>query len=256
MKHKLLLKGLTSLVLSIILFTACQDPQTSPTPTPTPTPVPTPTPTQRFRLKQYYESQPGSATVVFSNLTYDSTGRLASYTQNGGITSTLFYNNQGQLIRQSKSISSRTIEIDTYTSNANGKITTIKTTFYSRGNAPMDQTTQIEYNADQLPNKITITGSSASTFYEYSNGNIVTVRNSSSTIPTATYIYDDKKNPFYGLIGFLAQFNGTANELFEVFNKNNLIRPGCTYQYDSNGLLTNVTYGLYQSQIVYEYETY
>ena len=119
------------------------------------------------------------------------------------------------------------------------------------------QTFEIEYNADRLPQKVISSigrGVVLSTsFYTYSNGNIISARYESFpyiSVDTRSYVYDDKPNPYYGLIGF-------DRSLFDLTNRNNAIYALYSYEYDSNGLLTKVTANQLPAYTeTYEYEPY
>lgn len=251
MKRTLFLKSLTSFVISLTLF-SCQDHLT------------TPTGPQRFRLKRTVFS---AATLPSNSVTtynYNNSGKLASIISAAGSDSTqytLVYNSQGQLAsREGRNTLFGQVRLlrNTYEYDATGNLTTIKS--YSdlnqnAGSLALIGTIQIEYNADRLPQTVTSTaeGVTQTATYTYGNGNIVRIDYSASSsgqpASSSTFTYDDKRNPYYGLIGSLTG-------IVDIINRSNIIEPNVNYQYDSNGLLISRATSRLSARTTFEYETY
>ncbi len=162
--------------------------------------------------------------------------------------------------REGRDATDGLIEQTTFESDARGNIVTVetKTNGYpdQNGNSTFNRTTKIEYNADQLPEietSIVGEGIPNRTRYTYSNGNIVrSLLQTPVIVVSIGYVYDDKPNPLYGLVGFTA-------ELFDIVNRNNVVNPSFyTYEYDSNNLLIKRVYntGSIVQTTTYAYELY
>ncbi|WP_460971147.1 hypothetical protein [Spirosoma migulaei] len=265
-------------VLTIpIVFSACQDHQLTPDP-------------ERFRLKKTVYTNaikfntPYRKEVVYS---YNSTGNLekevatitSTYENRVIITLSAFvYDAQNRLIRINSesdlgaNLPIRRIE---YTYDADGNIAketaSVSYTGKNTGDYTIIGQSVFTYAGSRFPLKQVYTNSSTVQVYDYtySNGNIsqlVSTQTAATPYPavTNTYQYDDKPNPYYGVI----RGDGLTAA---VINKNNVIdemtSPAPKYKrvltYDSLGLLTKLNivyppdpYYNYNSQTTYEYEKY
>ncbi len=185
----------------------------------------------------------------------------------------LSYDQQKRLVRMEGLPSDRRISFRyTYLyTNRNSQPTFIlyaPTTTDSLFNSRQKTVYQVYYGADERPTKITSSPNyndyGTTDEYTYANGNIVTIRQSSSykyaEPHTTQYEFDDKPNPFYklyvgvptpGLIGF-----NRIKQLFfhqdNPFNPNNIIDPLAkdSYAYDSTGHITKT------GRTTFEYETF
>ena len=260
-----------------IVFSACQDHRLTPNP-------------ERFRLKKTVYTTaikfntPYRQEVVYS---YNSTGNLEK--EISTITNTYENRVVTQLSAFTYDAQNRLIRIDSEAdSGVNPPIRRIEYTYDADGNIA-EETTSVSYTGKNTGD-YTIIGQSVFTYagsrfpvkqvytnsptvhvydYTYSNGNIsqlVSTQTAATPYPavTNTYQYDDKPNPYYGVI----RSDGLTAA---VANKNNVIdeitSPAPKYKrvltYDSLGLLTklNIVYPPdpnynYNSQTTYEYEKY
>ncbi|AKD54591.1 hypothetical protein [Spirosoma radiotolerans] len=127
------------------------------------------------------------------------------------------------------------------------------------------QDIKIEYDGTELPVKLTTINwdpvtSNAQPLsqlveqYIYNEGNIIEVARSENGGPALTvrYQYDDKPNPFYGLVGLVI----TNGPLFNLVNRNNVITANKQYSYNSVGLMTKVVGGDPYSEQTYGFEAY
>ncbi len=260
MKLNLFGKWALSLVLSILLF-SCQDHAL-------------PTSKERFRLKKTVLTTIQGATTTTYN--YNTNGQLANYVTLSGtlpgtpsLTTVLFYDAQNRLIRAEDPPGFFRV---VYDYDQNGRIRFIKVYSDPKMDGSFDSSREqfeLEYDgSSQFPVRSTSTVNNVfpipitKTVYTYSNGNVVQVDVSFSDpngFPSSSTIqYDDKPNPYFGLINF-----GTNTGLrpdIRTFSRNNAIRSGETLIYDARGLLIGLnvisTNSRFNSQTTYEYEVY
>ena len=243
---------------------------------------------QRFRLKKTVGSPivlPPNDDIITFIYDYNAQGKLtielSSFSSPAGVvrslrTSTFTYDSQTKLTRIDSQFipETGTLYRYDYIYDANGNIAT--ETFSADVDKPHTGNYQViskktyTYNGSLFPATMTseilpATRSSelGKQEYTYSNGDIVkqvfTPKNPNQTTTTGIYQYDDKPNPYYGLIrgdGF-----GTGS-----FSKNNLIgfvpqgNDLTTYTYNSLGLVTkrvaHISGFNYDLQTTYEYEAY
>lgn len=261
MNLNFLVKNLAYVALFVTLI-SCEDHQTAPG-------------TQRFRLKKTVNST--SVSPTFTTIyNYNSAGKLASYVESSPaqnpVITTLQYDNQGRLVAMEEKatgivIGSTTQDIvtgrATYDYDGNGNITSI--TKYTddpnqaKGNLTVKEITLLEYGANKLPGKVTIMNNGVATsqfLYSYTNGNIVKIDypeagNGGQIISSTTFLYDDKPNPYYGLLTF-------RQNIFNTINRNNAYISPTTnmFEYNSDGLLIKSLGSRLLAQTTYEYEAY
>ncbi|WP_020600048.1 hypothetical protein [Spirosoma panaciterrae] len=249
--------GILALMVS---FSACQDhriPQA---------------PGSKFRIKKVTVGYENATDYSYSIYTYMSTGLLASvdqYTVKGNSAAVqnsktvMTYDGQGKILKAEMQLLSSNgaaqwvpFQNYTYEYDKNGIITQIKRYDLANPASPVliDQHL-LEYNVARLPIKQSYTIGTHQWVeqYTYSGGNVVKVdRNDNlSGLSTLVFQYDDKPNPFYGLI--------TGPPSYTIFSANNIITPNQIYTYDSNGLLIKGTlavsgFGNYITK--FEYEPY
>lgn len=238
---------------------------------------------QRFRIKTVKTMTPSQdntrlTTEVYN---YDSNSRLVSYvsgTETNSLGPTgdssrtvLNYNAQGRIenifteTRDLVNTASGVVRLwrpnfnYIYEYDLNGNISVMKLVAITkdRSRSPnLLEVIRFEYSGAKFPVKVIHTRASDNDQwieqYTYSGANIVKVEesNNQSAPVTKVYQYDNKPNPFYGLI-----IGNKYNDAFTVFNSNNLIASDNQYEYDSNGLLSKVVAagGIVQA---YEYEAY
>ncbi|GAB3785718.1 hypothetical protein GCM10028818_47820 [Spirosoma horti] len=240
---------------------------------------------QRFRIKTVRTTSTDPYTTYISTTTerynYNSNGRLVSYVSGlesnspapiGDSSRTVLnYDAQGRL----ETIFSESWDLvntasgvvrlwrpdfnNTYAYDLNGNISVMRIVAITkdRSRSPnLLEVLRFEYNGAKFPVKVLHTRASDNNQwvdqYTYSGANIVKVEQSDNHAApvTTVYQYDNKPNPFYGLI-----IGTKRNDSFTAFNSNNLIVSGYQYEYDSNGLLLKIVTvdGVVQT---YEYETY
>ena len=186
-----------------------------------------------------------------SNKLQNSTTRFESRGAVSQTTTQFKYDSQGRLTTTEEmstpSGSSRRV---TFGYDATGNLTSAKTESFSPfSSVPVSITQQtFSYGSGKYPTKVT--SDSGAITYTYTNENI-TQATSLSTVESFTY--DDKPNPYYGLVGI-----GIGPS---IFSKNNVISAGKTYSYDTNGLLTLIFTPGEPAQggptsVVYRYEFY
>lgn len=221
----------------------------------------------QFRLKKtVLTNRQGTTTTTYN---YNSDARLANYVvlssalSSTPSTTVLFYDAQNHLIRAEGSPGSTRL---VYDYNENGRIKLVKV--YSdpsmKGSFDsFDKQYEFEYDGSQFPVRSTETINNVfpipvtKSVYTYSNGNVVQIDVSSSNpnlpLVSSTIQYDDKANPYFGLI------TGSSPDP-RIFSRNNAVRPGETQIYDNRGLLTELnvisTNPNFSSKTTYEYEVY
>lgn len=220
---------------------------------------------QRFRLKRVVITNTSADTLVSTTTyTYDSAGKLVRFNYNTGTTPldriyALQYDNQGRLMRKEGTNAAGLVtERTTYNYQANGTVSSIQ--FFSNpdqaGTLRLAYTVTLDYGPDKQPIKQTATSAGDSLMtnvllYTYADGNIVRIDHPNPN-PNQSYyelvMYDDKPNPYYGLIG-------SRDNVFETVNKNNPVRFREQLEYE-NGLLVKLTFFRFSVQIMYEYELY
>lgn len=246
----------------LTVFGACQENQPTAI---TPGPIVSTTATQ-YRLKKTVRSS--STSTITHTYVYNRAGQLAGYTIRAGAAesapgqATVFnYDQQGRLTSAERmpTPSFTTARLSyTYDDNGNLSLIAVNEDLNKDGQFKLTQTITLQYGADKLPVKTTVTSGSRTetTRYTYDRGNAVKteqiINAGSDQTPIVQYRHDDKPNPMVGLP------IGTPNA--EMFNKNNIIYEGSEMTY-SNGLLTLVRTNVkeapeVQSYIKYEYEAY
>jgi len=225
---------------------------------------------QRFRIKAVRTITPDPYTTYLSTTTerynYDSNGRLVSYVSGlesnspapiGDSSRTVInYDAQGRIetifseSRDLVNTASGVVRLwrpdfnNTYEYDLNGNISVMKIVAITkdRSRSPnLLEVLRFEYTGAKFPVKVLHTTPSNNDQwteqYTYSGANIVKVEQSDnhSAPVTKVYQYDNKPNPFFGLI-----IGTKRNDSFTVFNSNNLIASDYQYEYDSNGLLSKV----------------
>ncbi|GAB4032668.1 hypothetical protein [Spirosoma gilvum] len=244
----------------LVSFSACQDhriPQA---------------PGSKFRIKKVTVGYENATDYSYSIYTYTNNGLLASIDQfsvKGNSSAVqnsktvMTYDGQGKILKAEMQLPSSNgatqwvpFQNYSYEYDKNGVITQVKRYDLANPASPVliDQYL-LEYNAAKLPSKVsyTIGANQWVEQYTYIGGNVVKVdRNDNlSGLATLTFNYDNKSNPFYGLI--------TGPPSYTIFSANNIIAPNQVYTYDSNGLLTKGTlavsgFGNYITK--FEYEPY
>lgn len=206
------------------------------------------------------------------------TQRAQGNNQDSYYTSLLTYNDQGQLVsfeQQPDYSAPGTVKPSRYSYEYDdkGNVVTVKYTSYSSPgviNANASQTIRLVYaSSSRFPSRITfyndVFGEDYTYEYTYDGGKVVAIKKSSvqTTLPEFNYIrtyqFDNKPNPFYRLYSGVPEpdlFNSAKRNTFyenNIFNQNNIIQPGYSYEYDSYGNLIKLT-GTYTA--TYEYEPY
>lgn len=223
----------------------------------------------RLRIKKWISQSDTYKYYNFITYTYDNMGRLASFnSQQGkvccfttGQTTVLKYNQLGQLISVEGLPNGDTTGqffayLDTYEYDSKGNPVLIKN--YT---SPIYQQTPLVYRSDDkhdydatgLLIKSTISNPSSQAVYDYvySNGNMISIKDNDRST-TNTYQYDDKPNPFYGLLSSSLRTPATS-----IYSKNNVISTGATYTYDSAGIIVKAVSSDPKLRIdMYEYEQY
>jgi hypothetical protein len=253
----------------LLLLTACEDHR-----------IPA---VQRFRIKIIRTLEPGPYNTRLSTETYsyDSQGRLAQFVSGTEINpvspisdssrTAIHYDGQGRIeniFRETHDLvntASGVVNIwrpdfnSTYEYDTNGNITVMKLFGITkdRSRSPnLLEVLQFEYDGTKFPVKVLYTAPSANSQwterYTYSGDNIVNVERSDNRAAPVTkaYQYDNKLNPFYGLLT-----GNVGNDAFIALNRNNVVTSDKNYFYDTNGFLSKV---IDASGIVstYEYEAY
>lgn len=259
----------TSVWVLVLIVTSCQDhriPQS-----------------QRFRVKTIRTTTHDSneSRLVTVSYNYDSQGRLVSRVSGTEIKpvvpigdssrTVLNYDAQGRIdtiateTRDLVNTASGVVHLwrpdfkYLYEYDLNGNLSVMKLVAITkdRSRSPnLLEVIRFEYAGTALPVKAIHTRASDNyqwiEQYTYSGANIVRVETSDnqSAPVTTVYQYDNKPNPFYGLI-----IGSKRNDSFLIFNRNNMVSSDNQYAYDSNGLLSKVVAvgGIEQT---YEYETY
>ncbi|MVM32666.1 hypothetical protein GO755_21675 [Spirosoma sp. HMF4905] len=227
--------------------------------------------TQRFRIKKIRTTYAdANATGTANTYNYDGNGRLANYVGYYGNSSLpsdstiISYDTQGRIqgiLHESwyayRSVW-RPIVSYTYEYDMSGNISVIKEYFINvlPTSPSLVKEFQLAYGDTKFPVKVTSDFWDSSGFklgqsveqYTYNGGNIVKVEKSEnqSANVTTTFQYDDKPNPYYGLI--------TGEPDIRMFSMNNAVTSDKQYMYDSNGLLTKVVTTTATTE--YEYEAY
>ncbi|QMW06539.1 hypothetical protein [Spirosoma foliorum] len=216
---------------------------------------------------------------------YDDSGRLMSIIDNTVIPTvtsyafgrtTMEYDSQGRLSQIENLIEPTNNNPvltfyyrTTYDYDANSNIVAIKKykVFKSDPAHPfLQEDSKLTYGSTVFPVKIDTKINDGSQFdpeldftqeYTYSAGNVVEVKrtdrpthyNGYNTYTTSQVLqYDDKPNPFYGLI--------IGSPDVSTFSKNNVIESTRLYTYDTNGLLSKIALRDGTSETTYEYESY
>lgn len=215
----------------------------------------------RYRLKTIKYS----VNLRTFTLTYDSTGRIASYNYGSNATNwTLGYDSQNRV----RSIyfldrGQNGNYTNLYTYNQQSQLTQVTRTRYpGRSTEPLTPQLQSTYDLSYastsatVPSKLITTylnpNSSLEQIYTFSGGNAIQVGDK-------TYSYDNTPNPYRGLFGLNLYFSldrgdglpvpispFAPSQLFtdlgvKVFNQNN-ITTDATLTYNSNGLVTKIAY--------------
>ncbi|WP_460934380.1 hypothetical protein [Spirosoma humi] len=247
----------------LLLFTACEDHR-----------IPS---VQRLRIKTVRTIIPGldDTRLTTETYNYDSKGRLIQYVSGtetkpvvpiGDSSRTVInYDGQGRIEniftegRGLVNTASGVVYLwrpsfnTTYAYDGNGNITVMKlfAITQDRSQSPnLLEVLQFEYDGTKFPVKVIHTTTSNNhqwtERYTYSGDNIVNVESSDNQSATTTYQYDNKPNPFYGLLT-----GEKRNDAFIALNKNNVMTNDKQYLYDTNGLLSKV---IAADGVVYTYE--
>ncbi len=243
-----------SVYVLFLLFTACEDHR-----------IPE---VQRFRIRTTRTVAPNQdetrlTTVAYN---YDSNGRLVQYVSStetnrpstaDSSRTAINYDAQGKiknalvetwdLVNTASGVVRlwRPALNSTYEYDMSGNITVMKIFGITKDRSRdpyLFETLQFGYNGTKFPVKVVHTRASDNYQWTeqltYSGDNIVSVErsdNQSATTKTA-YQYDNKLNPFYGLI-----IGDKTNDTFIALSRNNVVTSEKQYSYDSNGFLSKVT---------------
>lgn len=244
-----------SVCVLFLLFSACEDHR-----------IPE---VQRFRIKTTKTIAPDPdqirlTTVIYN---YDSNGRLVQYvssTETNNPVSTIDSSRTGINYDAQGKIKNALVETwdlvntasglvrlwrpslnSTYEYDMSGNITVMKIFGITKDRSRdpyLLETLQFGYNGIKFPVKVIHTRASDNyqwtEQYTYSGDNIVSVERSDNQSATTkiAYQYDNKLNPFYGLIT-----GDKTNDTFTALNRNNVVTSDKQYSYDSNGFLSKVT---------------
>lgn len=265
MRNNFSIKALISLTILIIL-TACQDHKDVPG-------------IERFRLKKTTFTVPFFKQNTTVTYTYGNTGLLEkeislnefenapSLTRTR--TSIFTYNTQNRLIRIDRKENPDTDEnavtrfefIYDNADNISTQLISVDRDSPRTGRYVVTSQTSYTYNSNRFPATLTTTlpqrpsSSTQSSAFTYTNGNLTqeVVSNTNDQPRTFVYQFDNKINPYYGIIrseGILISF---------IASKNNFIKPNTIFTYNSKGLLiqeNSTPPNGVPSQTVYDYETY
>lgn len=223
-----------------------------------------PPPSSRFRLKTASTFSTNNQ-ISRTDFNYDQLNRQASFTREDGSRGIFLYDEQSrykQLDEFSPTDTTRTYF--TYDSTSNDFIA--KTVRYNSTTGQEDVITIPYYTIDVNKRLVNIKavsgyGSPYETYdFSYTGDNIT--REGVLWAPRryyeVTFYYDDKPNPFYGLIG--PNISG-----IQRFSRNNLTKFTTTispysvsyqYEYNSQGLPTKVTNLYTKTQTTFTYEAY
>lgn len=227
--------------------------------------------TQQYRIKQVRTTYvDANATGTTTTYNYDGSGRLVSYVGYYGNptlpndSTSINYDAQGRIATivhagwsAYKKIWNPSVSYS-YEYDVSGNISTVNEYFINvlPTSPSLVKKFQLAYDGTKFPVKVTSDFWDIGGFklgqsveqYTYAGGNIVKVEKSGnqSANGTSTFQYDDKPNPYYGLI--------TGEPDIRIFSKNNAVTSDKQYTYDSNGLLTKVVTTTATTE--YEYETY
>ncbi len=214
-----------------------------------------------FRLKTL-EKANGSTT-----LTYDQNNRVASYTNSFGEKGLFFYDDQGRYTEfkrladaQNPTIGTRMLF--TY-SNGTNDFTFNRYSFQSssenriaNGTYKVDSNKRVTGFEEFAP---ALNGQD----YEYTGDNITTIKFVvGRSLTTRTYEFDDKPNPFYGLIlpGFDEYLRYNRNNVTKVTGVDQTggkqILEEYIYEYNDKGLPTKVTKKDGTGEIRLSYESF
>ena len=215
--------------------------------------------TQRFRIKKVIPGNSSAYDVhkYDGEYKYDNGGRLIE-----GAGFTYYYDGKGNLT-DAKGIGKSKRYY--YSTDTKGRVTgALETDDYGSMGEFTRAQYWLDYSNDRLPVKITkAVGSPAAarqfTYADlsYSGENIVQmkvrIKNETDSYDLSNSIqtlqYDDKPNPFYGLI--------VVDLDSRLFSENNRLDTNYTYAYDANGLLTKITLKYDGSTVQdFEYEVY
>lgn len=201
-----------------------------------------PTSPQRLRLKTVTSTNTDGTTTQ-TTFEYDVQNRLVAYNDYTGLRNTITYDAQNQYQQIDNSVS-RTYF--TYQSSQNGMLVTAKRYVLDVGERLVETYTYGFDAGNRLTNSTYVQGTVANpnlvtqseTTYAYTGDNITTVTvKALRNTRIDTYQYDDKPNPFYGLIG------PGVDEL-RRFSRNNAtqlgIQPTIVYEYNAQGLPTRI----------------
>ncbi len=239
---------------------------------------------QQFRLKKVTNVN-NSIANGYAVYNYDSDNRLINILNYSIVPTmapyvfgrtTIVYDAQGRLLKVENQIDNSPFNpvltfyyMTTYAYDKDDNITAIKKYKVLKNDIThpfLQEDRQLVYGNTKFPIMMTTKINDGSQFdpelnfseeYTYTGGNIVEIKrtdwpthyNGNNTYTsTRVFQYDDKPNPFYGLLF------GIPDE--RTFSKNNVIEGNRSYTYDTNGLLTNIAQRDGSSETLYEYETY
>lgn len=215
-----------------------------------------PSASQRMRLKTTNNinslSSPWS-----TEYTYDASNRVMSFTTSMGTRGLYYYDGQNRY-RQFDYFYQLTDDKNGETTlldyNPGNTIFTRKTSFIKNGNLANSLPT-VEYALDGNRRLVSITTNGNSELYHYTGDNITSVESGASV---TRYEYDDKPNPYYGLIapdiGEIRRFS--RNNITKISNGNGVVTSEYTYEYNAQELPTLVKQKNSQAEVRYTYESY
>lgn len=224
----------------------------------------------RARIKKWISQSETFKYYTVTTYNYDSLGRLTSFnSQEGkvccftyGQTTVLTYNRFGQLSRvealpNGDNTGQFPTYLNTYEYDGKGKLSLIKhyspPLYYQQTPLEYKYDEKLNYDATGLLVRSTVLNSSYQITYDYTykNGNLILLKYSNREDSFA-YRYDDKPNPFYGLL-----VSSRQTPAYYTYSINNVVTAGATNTYDSSGLLIkSVSSDPKVSVNTFEYETY
>jgi hypothetical protein len=183
------------------------------------------------------------------------------------------YNAQNRLIKADRVSTNpnftRRVQV-IYVNDNNGRIASA-TMSDDNGNTPgiltQSEAYVFEYGAGAYPTKVTFTLSkslspSGVSTLTYNNGNVVSITKSTNvgSQVTTSYTYDDKLNPYFGLVTDNVDYPGYSSSDFLTYSKNtrSAAYPSTTRSYNAKGLLVSESFlfnGVTRGSR-YEYESY
>ncbi len=214
----------------------------------------------RLRLKTTTSAN-FDGTTTQNSFTYDAQNRLIAYSEGNDTRGTITYNAQNQYQRIDFVRGSATYRTDfTYQTFAGGSrsVTAVTNQVFQNGVTGLADTRTYSFDANNrltrssyAPAGSTPIGETIS-IYTYTGENITQVQaNAIRTVATYLYEFDDKPNPFYGLVG-------AGIDEVRRYSRNNLVKytpvPSASYiysyEYNAQGLPTKI------DNVTLTYESY